>query len=365
MAFKYATRIRESSVSTGSGPFTLAGAVDTTYKTVSSALSDGDISDFRIRMGDDWVSFEGTYNSGAGTISVNSIWESSAGGSAVTFGAGTKDIILELSAKRAQRLFDAAGVNREKLSADRTYYVRTDGSDSNTGLVNSSGGAFLTLDKARQVVESLDIAIYTVTVQIGDGTYTAGTTFTGPPVGSGSIVIQGNSGTPANVLLSVTSADAIVAQSNARLTVKDLKITTATSGYSLRAKTGANVFWQNTDFGAAATGHIRSDDGAVMTATGNYAITGGSGRHWNSVGTGQIICFGKTITITGTPAFSAAFALATTVGILRVDTNTFSGSATGVRYSSDGNSVISTGAGGATYLPGNAAGGVTNGGLYL
>lgn len=60
---------------------------------------------------------------------------------------------------------------RDTLSANRTYYVRTDGSDSNDGLTDSSGGAFLTADKANTVVATLDKNGYNVTVQFGAGTW--------------------------------------------------------------------------------------------------------------------------------------------------------------------------------------------------
>lgn len=103
---------------------------------------------------------------------------------------------------------------REKLTADRTYYVRTDGSDSNDGLTNTSGGAWATLTKAwKYICLNLDLQSFTVVIQIADGTYDGMTTLGDvagvdssfghfyEPVGGGVIIFRGNTGDRSAVTL--------------------------------------------------------------------------------------------------------------------------------------------------------------------
>lgn len=76
--------------------------------------------------------------------------------------------------KNSSSNYDASWITpRDRLTADRTYYVRTDGSDSNTGLTNTSGGAFLTFRKCLNLVAyNLDLAGYNVLFRVQGGTYT-------------------------------------------------------------------------------------------------------------------------------------------------------------------------------------------------
>lgn len=76
--------------------------------------------------------------------------------------------------------------------------------------------------------------------------------------------------------------------------------------------------------------------------------------------------YGRTVTLSGTPAFATRFAQFTYGGIYICGGMTFTGAATGTRYYAAGHSLIETGGGGASYLPGNAAGFVdaTTHGVY-
>jgi hypothetical protein len=116
--------------------------------------------------------------------------------------------------KKVKRSNVGGGGGREILSADRTYYVRTDGSDSNDGLSDSSGGAFLTAAKANQVVATIDKNGYNITVQFGAGTWNENIDMA-YGIGDGKVRWKGT----LSLLESVTSATCAVGSGATRGTV--------------------------------------------------------------------------------------------------------------------------------------------------
>ena len=256
--------------------------------------------------------------------------------------------------------------SRAKLTANRTYYVRTDGSDSNSGLLNTAGGAFLTIQKAIDVASQLDMGGFDVTIQIANGTWTQALTLKSH-AGEGKIILLGDEGTLTNVTISTTSASCITAtEISGRYAIRGLRLQTTTSGSGIIA-TGnrVDIEFQNCNFGAIVDHGISASNGAAIKATGHYTISGGGATHWNILIGATLAVQGRTITITGTPAFSTAFCAAARGAICTVNGNTFSGSATGVRYDAITNAVIFTSGGGATYLPGGTSGTTATGGQYV
>jgi hypothetical protein len=259
------------------------------------------------------------------------------------------------------------GGGREVLTADRTYYVRTDGSDGNTGLANTSGGAFATIQKAVNVaLGTLDFYGCTVTIQVADGTYSAGALI-GPGVGitgASKFVIKGNSTTPGNVIVAVTGNHVFTAESGGLVTIKDMELRTTTSGCQLAATSSGHIEFANIRFGASGEHHVLTQTLGKVIAVGNYAITGSGQCHFRAI-SGVIRTSKFTVTLTGTPSFSGAFAYTEYLGLIDAFGMTFSGSATGKRYDASSNGVIRTNGAGGAYFPGNANGATATGGQYL
>lgn len=275
-----------------------------------------------------------------------------------TFATATDE---NLNSAEATKAYIDARAPREPLGASRTYYVRTDGSDSNTGLANNSGGAFATIAKAIDVVwDSLDCRNRNVVIQVADGTYTTPIYREGPKLGTGRVTIRGNLTTPANVLLNVTG-NGVQMYNGAWIIVEGIKI--QATQRALYAAWGGVIWFQNVDFGACGSHHLRASAGFIW-CLGNYTISGGAPAHYAPHAGGVVYATGVTVTLTGTPAFSTAFALVESNGALEANAMTFSGSATGPRWITRSGGAINVGAHTVdpnTYFPGSSTGNASPG----
>ena len=252
------------------------------------------------------------------------------------------------------------GNGRDTLSAARTYYVRTTGNDSNDG--RTTGAAFATVQKAIDTVAGLDLSVYDVTISVGSGTFTTTNTLR-RLVGAGTVRIQG---TGSSTVIAVTGNNCFYGSGVSQWVLSSMRLTTTSSGNAVFVENAATVEIQNIEFGPLPNGayHMRADANARITAIGDYTINGAASAHMLVVWGGHITVAGRSIGISGNPTFSSAFALASRLGKIEANSNTYSGSAAGSRYICDNNSVIFTNGGGANYFPGSAAGTTATGGIY-
>lgn len=263
----------------------------------------------------------------------------------------------------------AAGA-RSVLAGNQSYYVRADGSDSNTGLVNNAGGAFLTIQKAVDVIyATLDLGGFNVTINVAAGTYTGATVFTGRATGqtkNSVISIVGDTGTPSNVVISTTGADAFTISSGAAVTISGVKVQTTTSGNCFTTQYASFLTLASFEVGACAGYQISTSYGSFTFITSqSYTISGGATAHYYTVLNSEMLSISNTITLTGTPAFSLAFLVGAVSSYSHVVGTTFTGAATGARFYLYMNAVYSDGGANApTYLPGNAVGTTFGGAIY-
>lgn len=262
---------------------------------------------------------------------------------------------------------------RRRLFADTTFYIRSDGSDSNQGLSNSSGGAFQTIAGAfTRVSQEYDTAGFTVTFELGmAGTY-VGAAFpslggTWELVGSswanaGSYVIESPPGLPYTIFSELSD-----------LRIRRCMLRTVYAG-TPTIETGVQ---------AANGGNILLDDVVVSQANNRagyrdiYVNTRGNVRSINRVqfgGAGSrfvpVECVNQGIFIasdnpavptqffsSGTMSMTGFWCRCTIGGLANWTSCNLSGAAaTGARYYADTGGGIDTGGGGADYFPGNAGG---------
>jgi hypothetical protein len=251
---------------------------------------------------------------------------------------------------------------RETLTANRTYYVATTGSDSNDGL--TVGTPFLTIQKAYDViVDSLDLAGYTVTVQVADGTYTAGLLLDSPWTGGGFVNFLGNTTTPANVIIQSTSPLNITGHLPNEVTFRGFDLE-GTGTFNLSHTGDGQFSFGFVRFGGSATNHIYADGenarlSVVFTepiyadsdATRMFYITGGA----------SFVLQGSSINATGTRAFTTVCEL-DDLARASFAVHTWTGTWTGKRYNVEHNAVLYAAPG--RDIEGDSDGTIDTGGTY-
>jgi hypothetical protein len=208
----------------------------------------------------------------------------------------------------------------------------------------------------------LDCSIYDVTVRLADGIHGGpAVRVTRPLLGGGTLSFAGDDAVPANV---VVPGFAIKA---ATVGISGVKFASATDYInSIDVKNGAAVTTGAIEFGAIGANayHISVVGFGNVTLGADYRISGGALRHWRASGGGLITATSRTVTLTGTPAFTD-FAYATECGVIDLWNPAFIGAATGRRYNINANAAINTFGKPESTLPGNVAGAVSNGGVYV
>lgn len=139
MALVLKDRVKETTSTTGTGAISLGGAV-ANFQAFSAVLSDADTTYYAIIdvTNSDYEVGLGTYSSGGNTLARTTILESSNGGSAVSFGAGSKNVFIAYPAEKSVYLDDSNQlvINSTAVTATPAELNLVDGSLGGT-IVNS------------------------------------------------------------------------------------------------------------------------------------------------------------------------------------------------------------------------------------
>ena len=239
----------------------------------------------------------------------------------------------------------------EVLTANRNYYVRTDGSDLNNGSTNTAGGAFLTINRALRAANLCIQDNFKITVNVADGTYPESVRVGGVPGKSSTVfpytlfALIGNISNPGNVIINS------IYGSNTTMEVAGFTILNG-----INCSVGSNFYVH-----ACRTSTLYSGTGSFMYAEVITVIAGPYSDSFATTYHGVMELYN--IIVSAGLTFTQGFANALG-GIIEFDDQPV-GTTIGPKFKAQQNGVINTYGGGLAYLPGSVAGTLTSGGQYV
>lgn len=254
---------------------------------------------------------------------------------------------------------------REQLSADTVIYVRKAGSDLEDG--TSPATAFLTIGRAiAKIARSLDLAGFTVTIDVGAGTWTENVIIRDTP--RGVVKLSG----PTSAILNPSGSATIILVERSRVEILGFTIGGAGTAYAaVQAGNGSSVkLLGGTVFKATYLFAAFAIAGALLTVAGNYSVdgTGVAGStsilHMGAYDGASVAFVTHTCTFVGSPHFSffiqagrcgsvtAGDAIATYSGGIRTGCKKYDAYTGGAIWAA------------ANVFPGSVAGTIASGGAY-
>ena len=255
MAFIVADRVRETSTTTGTGTFTLAGAI-IGYQSFSSAIGNGNTTYYTISNPgiNEWEVGIGTV--GAGTLARTTVLASSTG-SLVNFTAGSKDVFVTYPSEAAVFADNAVTLTNKTISGSSNTLSNI----GNSSLTNSS-----------VTVGSTNIALGGTATTLAGLTSVTATTFNG--------ALSGNATTATTATNLAGGAASQIPYQSASGTTSF--ISNGTSGQVLKSNGASAPSWANvTDvavstFSGGTTGLTPSTPtSGAITLAGTLALANG------------------------------------------------------------------------------------------
>ena len=195
MAFVLADRVKDTTVSTGTGTITLAGSPPPGFQSFA-AIGNANNTYYTIAGGAEWEVGIGTYTSAGTLLSRDTVLSSSNAGAAVNFSAGSKEVFVTYPSGKAVMNDVAQTLTNKTINATNNIVTNVSLTAGVTGtLPTGSGGTNLTTFTAA------NNALYSTSASA----LTAGTL----PVAAGGTALT--TFTAANNALYSTSASALTA----------------------------------------------------------------------------------------------------------------------------------------------------------
>ena len=152
MALVLADRVQESAATTGTGTFTLDGAV-LGYQSFA-AVGDGNRTYYTIveQASSNWEVGIGTYTASGTTLSRDTVIASSNSGSLVDFGAGSKSVFVDMPSEMVGLGGSGQSIQVNQTTESQTYTLDTGTNGFAVGPITTASGVTVTIASGQRLV---------------------------------------------------------------------------------------------------------------------------------------------------------------------------------------------------------------------